>query len=360
MKSDSHQSIAQITKTPGSREGIGEFDVLRSLAIVSLLLHHGGVYKFSVGNFALQNLDPYLVYFLLGSFVFISGYLMVGSFVHKMNSQITGFLKSKIARIYIPYIVALFLFILVLSVDVSRREFLVHVLGLQILLAPRASEPVLTIWFISMILVYYGLFAFLLKYFPRTRHLALAMVVVFAAGYFFRLRFDFLEYRFFYYYFVFAAGILSAHSNLLERLTTPRLLFLDKLLLLVGGVIWLGGFSGVEQGSINLAYILAINSYILAVVLFTLSVTKALINRFGSPSIFQYMAQASFFAYLFHRIIWKYMLDVYRSEYDGLTFAYLILIGGSVIFFVSYWLQKGYNAGVRSLGRFSAISEKAA
>lgn len=49
------------------------FEILRTVSILLLLIHHSGFYSL---NTSLQNLSPYLEAFLLGSFFFISGYFM--------------------------------------------------------------------------------------------------------------------------------------------------------------------------------------------------------------------------------------------------------------------------------------------
>jgi hypothetical protein len=57
---------------------IVEFDFLRTVAIL-LLLHHGGIYNFSLFSVSLLTFKPYIEQLLLGSFVFMAGYLSVHS-----------------------------------------------------------------------------------------------------------------------------------------------------------------------------------------------------------------------------------------------------------------------------------------
>ena len=78
-------------------EYIPEFDLLRSLAIGLLFFHHGGLYNLSFFGIPLTALNHYVELFLLGSFTFLSGYLMVHSVEGK---SLSDFLKSRLLRIY--------------------------------------------------------------------------------------------------------------------------------------------------------------------------------------------------------------------------------------------------------------------
>jgi len=223
------------TQLRGRRaEYIPEFDLLRSLAIGLLFFHHGGLYNLSLFGLPLTALNHYDELFLLGSFTFLSGYLMVHSIEGKF---LTDFLKGRLLRIYLPHLVALVLFLLMLDINIDETGLLVHLMGAQIVLSPALTSPILTLWYIGLILAYSVIFGILVKLFPRLPVLIAAMLGVLLQAGLARQEFSLFARRFFYYYPVFAAGLLAAKTGLLERLTSARFFLLDKLALLVIGVL---------------------------------------------------------------------------------------------------------------------------
>lgn len=354
-------TTSQYEKSNASKKGLNnpnkrilEFDVLRSIAIVLLLLHHGGIYNFSVFGFQLRPLSHYVELFLLGSFIFMAGYLTVGSLGKKRKNTLLDFLRSKVIRVYIPYLVALALFILILGVKVSKTGLAAHLLGAQILLAPKETQPIFTLWYVGLILVYYVLFSILLRAIPKTRYLLLAFVLIFGAAFLVRMRWDFIERRFFYYFFVYASGILCAKTNLLNRLISTRYFLIDKLVIFGIGVAIFTPFHVLEDQTLSLPLILSINLYILSAVLLALSLSRLLVAHAANLRIFSYLSTASFFAYLLHRPIWKILSEFYSTQSIPIMFTYLTVGGSIVVLIVSYNLQKFYNNYAASLDHLLA------
>ena len=320
-----------------------EFDILRSLAIFSLFLHHGGIYNFSVFGFPLSSLDPYLEFFLLGCFTFMAGYLLVRSFNKTHEKNLLSIWASKIMRIYIPYILALTLFAIFFDIEATRLDLVIHMFGAQLLMAPRIGVPIMTIWYVGLLIVYYLIFPVLLKFIESVPGLLLTTILIFLGAYIFHTRWQFIEYRFFYYYYVFVAGIICAKTGCLRRITSRKYYLLDKLLLFLLGIYVLSLFNNEPSYSINPEYVLAITFYILATVLFVFSVAQVLIKGKEKLTLFGIIAFASYFAFLFHRLIWKLILIPFIFQSDLLWFLYVILIGSAIVISVSYYLQKLYN-----------------
>jgi hypothetical protein len=321
-----------------------EFDILRSLAIFSLFLHHGGIYNFSIFGFPLSSLDPYLEFFLLGSFTFMAGYLLIGSFNITHEKFLLSIWASKIIRIYIPYILALLLLAIFFDIEATRLDLVIHVFGAQLLMAPRIGVPIMTIWFVGLLLVYYLIFPILLKFIDNIPGLLFSTLLIFFGAYIIHTRWGFIEYRFFYYYFVFVAGMLSALTGCLRRIATTKYYLLDKLLLILLGIYGLSLFNDEPLFSINPEYILVITFYILATVIFIFSVAQTLIKGKEKLTIFGNVAYASYFAFLFHRPIWKLILIPFTIQSDLMWFLYIIIIGSAVVISVSFYFQKFYNS----------------
>jgi peptidoglycan/LPS O-acetylase OafA/YrhL len=319
---------------------IAEFDILRSAAILLLFCHHGGIYNFTIAGFSLRNLDPFIEYFLLGAFVFMAGYLSV----HSLNkSSLPSFLFSKVVRIYIPYLLALALFITILNVKLSGLDLAIHLFGGQMLLSPRFTSPVLTLWFIGVILVYYSLFAVLYKstrLFPAFVGMAL---LAFLLAFYARLEWEIITRRFFFYYLVYLAGVICAHTGGLARLTSARFFLVDKILLAGAGIGVLNIYRSQVNDQFSLALVLAIDFYILSILLLALGIAALIARHWRGVGIFSTIADASFFAYLFHRPIWAILLEIYPANTAEKYFIYLVLLGSVLVLGISYALQHAYN-----------------
>ena len=332
--------MSRATPVNHPQSKILEFDVLRSIAILLLLLHHGGIYNFSVFGFSLASLSQFTALYLLGSFIFLSGYLSVPSLgKHSLKT----FFTSRLVRIYIPYLVALALFIVLLELDMDRIDLAVHLLGAQMVLSPKLTTPVLTLWFVGLILVYYVIFSIPLKTIRKNGYLAVVILLVFGVAAFLRADQGLIARRFFYYYFVYAAGVLFARTNILEKVTTSRYYLLDKIALAVLGIALLAPFRDQIGEAVSIPLVLLINFYILGMVLLSLSLARKLVQTRLNLSFFNVVSASSFFAYLLHRPIWDIGLEIHRPQSITTLSLYVILIGYLVVIPVSYLLQRSYN-----------------
>jgi hypothetical protein len=90
---------------------------------------------------------------------------------------------------------------------------------MQIIVAPEFGPPMLTLWFIGIIVVYYLIFLFLSYLGSLKKIIPGALVILFIFVYL-NIMFGLVEYRFFYYYLFFIAGIVMANlytSQLFSR-----------------------------------------------------------------------------------------------------------------------------------------------
>lgn len=334
---------------------IPEFDLLRSLAIGLLFFHHGGLYNLFFFGLPLTALNNFVGLFLLSAFTFLSGYLMVASIE---KATITDFLKGRLLRIYFPYLLALILFLLMLDISIDDTGLLVHLLGAQIVLSPALTSPILTLWYIGLILVYNLIFGILVKLFPRLPYLIAAILGVLLLAFLARQEFSLFARRFFYYYPVFAAGVLAAKTGWLERLTSARFFLLDKLVMLVIGIIAFAPHHKLSSPDLELPQLLAIWIYTLAAVWMALSLLRPIARLSAARQspllrVAQKIAYASFFAYLLHRPVWDIMLSLARPADPAALTTYLV--GGAVLLTLplSYFGQRLYN---RITGRLTTSS----
>lgn len=321
-----------------------EFDVLRAVAIILLLLHHGGIYNFSILGFSLGNLDHYVQLFLLGSFVFLSGYLFAVSYEKNGPKQ---FWLGRLVRMLIPYWIALLLFLWIMGIEAGPQDILIHILGGQMVLSPRLTKPILTIWFVGLTLAYYVIFGFLMGVYRKPTGCIVATLLVFAGAVFLRMEFGLVARRFLYYFFIFAAGVWMARKDWLEKLTTARFFLVDKLLFAALGAAALYPFQDQVGNAVSLPLILVIDLFILSAILLALSVIHLAARRSLSLRFFSAISYASFFTYLLHRPVWELMSKIYYPQSLQQASLYLMLIGFGMVLPLAYYLQRYYDKASR-------------
>ena len=110
-------------------------------------------------------------------------------------------------------------------VDLSPSGLLIQVLGLQAILAPRFIDPIVTNWFVGVILVFYLLFPLLMYLSNKGMNIIAASFFILLPLIALRIAFDIVDFRFFLYYGIFVAGILASRYDVMHR-HTPQVRFL--------------------------------------------------------------------------------------------------------------------------------------
>jgi len=217
----------QMSKHPSTtRKRLLELDAVRAVAILMIVASHLSYY-FHSNLFGWNNvLGTYLVLFGLGTFFFLSGFVL-GYNNRKFNawSDVASFFKKRLLRIYPLYLVALALavgaFILLPSqshFSLSSSQVLIYALGLQGLLAPRYVPDFYMFWFVGVILLCYLIYPLMMRYGSNNKvRLLLISAAIFALFLAMRLSFGIVDTRFFLYYFIFVSGIAAStfHTKLL-------------------------------------------------------------------------------------------------------------------------------------------------
>ena len=138
--------------------------MLRALAIIMIVIAHTVYYVTTPALLhVIGTLFFYLVLFGLSLFFFISGFVLYYSHDGiETAADMLAFWKKRVTRIYPLYWLALIsVFVLqTLNItknllDLSLSSILIQVSGLQSLLAPRFINPIYTVWFVGVILIFY-------------------------------------------------------------------------------------------------------------------------------------------------------------------------------------------------------------
>ena len=376
-----------------SNQKLPEIDMLRILSIlmVVVLIHIPLSYAY---NFYLD-LDQFGVFFVnnvgiyvsMGTFVFVSGF---GLYLNPNNrnldssKKILTFLKERFIRIFPLYWIAIILFLFFVGyLGIDPLYLIYHFFGLQIIVAPYFGPPMLTLWFIGIIVIYYLIYIFLNLVGSMKWTIPISFAVLFLFV-FFNGVFGLVENRFFLYYFLFIAGIIASHIytspvylRIKERLRNvkPAVLLLIPLCFAALGFIlfqFLAQFCFStfisEYGNSNLYFILEtnpdffqitnaiflINLIIVAFLIFAISSFNFVFRAFRLvfskrkiESAVSVVAYSTYGVYLFHRVflaifvsILTVGLNLDMLEQSNL---YLVLIFIPVIFLFSYLIQKAVD-----------------
>jgi|ERR1035437_716757 peptidoglycan/LPS O-acetylase OafA/YrhL len=380
------------------------FDFLRALAIIMIIPAHLSNFLFSIySKLGLYAFDPYFANMGLGLFIFISGYLLYYN-NHSINSlqSLLSFYKKRLFRIFPLYWTALVAYIVVFSVFAQKLNtsfvfphadsafghfnILIHILGLQIFLAPAYASPMLTLYFIGLIIAFYTLYPFIIMFSKDARYILLNSFLIFIVFLLLSRTFSIIDSRFFMFFPVFVFGILTCKESLFEKseieilkkpviriilavlpvifvliivLESRTLLFLDPKVYFTINSVGIGTIKSSMivamldnwADSLNLNYAtlqfildtLLLNIFVIIFCIFEYRfATKFINDNFSSAlsSIFTYIATSSYCVYLFHRpffVLWNSGTNFIHNYI--LHDIVIIFISLPILFFVSYNIQ---------------------
>lgn len=370
-----------------------EIDVLRiiSILIVVLLIHIPQSYAY---NFYLDfdQFEVFLVnnvgiYIAMGSFVFVSGF---GLSLNPNNRNLTkaknllAFIKKRFLRIFPLYWIAIVLFLFFVGyLDIDPLYLMYHFFGLQIILAPYFGPPMLTLWFIGIIVIYYLIYI-VLNLLKSPLWIILMAIAILFFFVFLNGAFGLVEIRFFRYYNIFILGIITAHIY-----TSPLYIrFKERLreksrviiLLISLGFAILGFISFQfltqyfystlisEYGTWSLYEILLTNPdfYQMAAIIFITNLTiiafltfiistfsfifhtlRLIFSKRKVESVVSVISYSTYGVYLFHRVFLAIFIFILTTSFNldmrEENNYFLVLIFVPFIFLFSYLIQKAYD-----------------
>ncbi len=214
------------------------FDFLRALAIAMIIpAHLSNFLFFTPLKLALYAVDPYVANMGLGLFIFMSGYLLYyNNNSIKSFQNVLSFYKKRLLRIYPLYWAALAAFTLVFYIFAPNlhsgflfpnaehvftfSNLIIHVLGLQIFLAPAYASPMLTLYFVGLIVAFYAIYPFIIMLSNNSKQLLLYPAVVYLGFLLISKVFNIIDNRFFMFFPTFIFGILTCKESLFEKSIT--------------------------------------------------------------------------------------------------------------------------------------------
>lgn len=320
-----------------------EFDIIRALAVIYIIgVRHLDDYFIIPGSRSrtLALLDDTITYIALGLFVFTSGYLLSHRYPTLENRKdIRDFLRARILRIYPLYLVTLAGFAVYYS-GAGVKNVLAHSLCLNMLLSPWSGESFKTIWFISLIILFY--FAYVVLARLRRWRLILGFAAFMSVFLFVNLALGITDDRLFIYFPMFVVGIGAQRANLLSHLSS-KLACCSFLALLVS--VWL--YYLAPNSTIFVAGLVQ-NLLMLAAIIPVLWIAKLFSAAVGIYSFFKTVSYASFAMYLLHRFVYRFLLLLYYPDSNTGVLLYLALIGVPLTYLFGFVIQKSYDYILKS------------
>lgn len=344
-----------------------ELDALRAFAIVLILLVHLITYVKDptfVRIISAINYGFPLWFFGLSLFFFVSGYaLYYSNPVASNRKDVISFFKKRVVRIYPLYWGAIAVFLgLGISYWPNRSSIIIQICGAQGFLAPRFVEPVVTLWFIVVILLYYLLYIVLAWLSYNSKYMFSAILAFFFFFTMLRAAFNIIDFRFFVYYAIFIAGIIACKYNILyardakssSTISATLLLVVALLAVATGSYFLLTPFIFSGLDSSNTAFLASTAlAIVLANVLSLLFIFSSFnIARLSLPllsntarKLIYSIAFSSYCVYLFHRPILTLFAEA-LNETKLAVFEKNVMIlvcGVTLVFLLCYAIQAGEN-----------------
>ena len=308
------------------RKRLPDFDLLRGLAILYIVgIRHMDGYA---GDIYHCKLDDILAYSLLGLFVFISGYLLQrGMPIIRSGIQIRTFLLRRFLRIYPLYLLALMAFRV--CGFITPAELLQQIFLLNIFL----NSSVITLWFVSMLCVFYLLYPLLIRFRSPAATL-LTTAGLCAIGLVANIAFDLVDFRAIIFLPLFTAGILaSRHRLLFTAFRSTPFCIASSLLCLVASIFYF-----VTPRASSLFMLLFMTTSLPAWFLTARLLTPRLPVR-----LYATVAYSSYAMYLFHHPLFTTMTRLYQPPGTIATLLYLTLLGLPLLVTMAYGVQKLYD-----------------
>jgi peptidoglycan/LPS O-acetylase OafA/YrhL len=268
----------------------------------------------------------------LALFVLISGFLAGRAERHLSASTVLQYYKRRLIRIYPPYLVALSMFT---AMGLSGAAFLPSALMLNMIVPP----PPFTLWFMTMIVLFYLAAPFLLALARRPARL-IAVVTASWAGLFAVDQLgSAIEDRLMIYWPAFATGILLGNARLLAKST----------LLIVSGALAVAGYLLSQNApALDADRSLWMVLWATSSAVFAFSALRGKLPR---SQVIEQLSLGGFFLYLFHRPIYVVLLKLTDAEAPWSRELVLVGLGLPLAILFGIAAQRSYDALIARFGR---------
>lgn len=322
---------------PEERRRILSFDFLRASAVLYIIfVWH--IHEYA-GRILVTTLTETLTYSFLSIVVFISGFVLTLKYDHFSTVREAAiFFKKRIVRIYPLYVSALILFFY--SSLISYNQLLSGIYLSNSLF----NTDLKTLWFVTMIILYYVMLAVLLHTYSIKRTLLISFAF-FLCCILLHAVFGLIDIRLIYYFMPFIMGIISAkHRSIFIFLKNKAVAFASLSLVIIISYIPIPDLLNPDWFG-HIYYMMTMFFSISPLIVFSDLVSGKMNKNMVSK-----LSYASYCMYILHRVIYWMLLEIYIPESNIFTLAYLFFAGLPVIYFISISVQSGYDSLFRKAG----------
>ncbi|PAV14388.1 hypothetical protein ASJ81_14045 [Methanosarcina spelaei] len=331
-----------------------QFDILRSIAIVFIVLTHMHLFY----NTPLYNSNIFLNVgdWGLVIFFFISGFLLTANNNLESKEKILIFLKKRIKRIYPLYIISILLTYIMfvifdfkrasLQYDLSIISLIVHLIVIQAFIPqtylPNHTFLIPALWYVSAIIWYYILYSIIIYKSKNIKEIIFYSGIVMIPFIILKIGFNLIQFRAFYYYPIFILGIISSiisKNSPCKKINS----YITILIALIFSKLVLFDLTSDDLINTNIIYFFSL--FIL------ISLIESKFSAFQKKSniishYFYKISYCSYAVYLFHFPVlcfFKTILDFNHLISQELQSKILLFLGVPLLFIIGNYIQKEYD-----------------
>ncbi len=205
------------------------------------------------------------------------------------------------------------------------------------------GEPLITLWFVTLILIFY-LITPLYLFRPGTTGILVLTVCLFAVLFFLDAFTGLTDPRFAMFLPAFASGILAARAPVMDKLMKPSMWTAVSLSVLVACFILFARTDGERS-----RMFISILAFIASVSVFRTA--GSVLVSFVPGKLIGFISYASYAAYLLHRITFAIGVRIYQPEGIAIPVLYLAGLCLPATFGVAYLFQKTNDSILSMLKR---------
>lgn len=305
-------------------------DILRGGAVLYIVgFWHIRGYSTALSSFCRTKTTQFLTCCVLGLFVYLSGFLLSQKYNFEKPGDTLRFYRRRFLRIYPIYLIALTIFLVMGYVNL--KGYIRAVLLSNMF----TGKHLMTLWFITMILVFYAITPLYLKSYKPVKAIIYTIVAYFGLL-ILHMNTGIIDLRLPQYLPIFAAGIISARSISIQRALQSKYIVVISFLyfVLLG---WL--FTKIEDKIIS---VLVVSLASFAGIPLLQAMAKALAPFLNKKLVF-ILSYSSFSLYLIHRITFGLGTMLYRPQTIMSAVLYLVCILLPVTIAISYLFQMLYD-----------------
>ena len=212
------------------------------------------------------------------------------------------------------------------------------------MLAPAYSAPIITLWYFGLLIAFLLIIPVGLHKCKKIGPSILYLIAVFILSYVIHEKYQIIEIRFFYYYWVFSLGGLIGRYNI----SITKLLRNPLSILMSSTILGLTAYRLFRSQSAYLAeihwgHISWATAYILSFIHITFIEASKLKRFEWGERLSQLISRGSYFTYMFHRPVWNIMLIPLPITEGPITFIIQFFIGSPLVIYLSGKLQPLYE-----------------